>query len=94
MMKFREPSFSLGFDRPSNCLGMRSFLLTGWNFAAGPIWHLGVRVLGVCLEAKWHQWTAAFEEEFRRFCAEEQNCEIEYEDEEWEAGEKYDRGES
>lgn len=50
---FRDPSISLGFDRPSDCLGIRSFIVDYWNFRSGVMGNWGLRIVGVCLEVQW-----------------------------------------
>lgn len=69
---FRDPKWRVTFDRPSNCLGIRSFIVAGWNFRSGAMAHWGFRVFGICLEVEWH-WMSEIEEEAHRnfFCSEE-----------------------
>jgi hypothetical protein len=65
-MRFRKPKISIVFDRPSNCVGIRSFLLDGWNFASGCVWQVGLRLVGLCVELRWQWMSEAKERLFQR----------------------------
>lgn len=59
---FRKASVDCGYDKPQECLGIRSFIVSGWRFQSGPLWCLGIRVLGLYVEIHWH-WMSEQEEE-------------------------------
>lgn len=49
----RDLKLEAGYDVRESCIGLHDWLMTGWNFRAGKMHLVGLRLLGCVLEAGW-----------------------------------------
>lgn len=50
---FRDLKLEAGYDPRDGCDTLAGWLFNAWNFRAGKMHLVGLRVLGCCLEAGW-----------------------------------------